>query len=148
MKTILEEIDRQEKALVQLFMGTEIRRTKHVELAIDPATEMDSVMICIGEDSLRVCVETFGYEQAPVDTKKKKKAKKDAPVPSQLYYNLPGKAHVTVSKANETLLDEMIPVAQLGISVPLSANLFDNEDARVKIRFDVNTGNVLYIQQR
>ena len=146
MKAILKEIDHQEQALVELFMGTEVKRKKHVDIAIDPAADMDSVVFCIGDDSIRVYVEPFGHQEAPVaETGKKSKPKKGTPVPSQIYFNQPGSTQIVVSSLYDTLLDEIIPVAQLGVSVPLSTDLFTENGGRMKIRFDIKTGNILSI---
>ncbi|MBR3407970.1 MAG: DUF4831 family protein [Paludibacteraceae bacterium] len=148
MKAILEEIDRQEKALVELFMGRKIRRTHYQEWRLDPAQAMaDSVMICMGGDTIRVSiVPTAQQEAAPVVDKKAKK-QKGAPTPSQIYYNLPGTAEITVSSsARGELIHEVLPVAQLGVSIPLAQELFNNPAERVRIRFDVNTGNILSIR--
>lgn len=149
MKAILEEIDRQEKALVQLFMGSETTRTLHQELRLDPAQALeDSVLVCMGNDTIRVRVVPMAQTKAePVVVDRKAKKQKDAPTPSQIYYNLPGTAEITVSSsARGELIHEIVPVAQLGVSVPLAQELFTNPTDRVRIRFDVNTGNILSIR--
>ena len=148
MKAILEEIDRQEKALVQLFMGSQICQTMHKELRLDPAQAIeDSVMICMGGDTLRVSVRPTAQQVAAPVVDKKAKKQKGAPTPSQIYYNLPGTAHITVvSSVRGELINEVVPVAQLGVSVPLAQDLFTNPAERVRIRFDVNTGNILSIR--
>lgn len=150
MKAILEEIDRQERALVALFTGKQTSKKVHREYRIDPTMAMDSVVaLTIGEDSirLRIVPERMTEVQPVVDKKAKKQ--KDAPTPSQIYYNLPGTAHITITSDRlGELLEEYLPVAQLGVSVPLSQDLFNNADERVRIRFDENTGNILSIRRQ
>lgn len=150
MKAILEEIDRQERALVALFTGKQVTRKVHREFRIDPTMAMDSVVVLtLGEDSirLRLVPEQMTEAQPVVDPKAKKQ--KTAPVASQLYYNIPGMAHITVTSDQlGELLEEYLPVAQLGVSVPLSQDLFSNAGERVKIRFDVNTGNIQSIRRQ
>lgn len=150
MKAILEEIDRQEQALVQLFMGKQLSRKVHREFMVDPTLTLDSAaVLCIGEDTLRISIvpETMTEAQPVVDKKAKKQ--KGAPTPSEIYYNIPGMAHITlISDKYGELLQEYQPVAQLGVSVPLPQELFSNAAERVKIRFDVNTGNILSIRRQ
>ena len=150
IKAMLEEIDRQEKALVQLFMGSEVSRTLHQELHLDPAQAIeDSVLLCMGGDTIRFSVVPMAQKVAEpvVVVDKKAKKQKDAPTPSQLYYNLPGTAEITVSSSERgELIHEIVPVAQLGVSIPLTQELFNNPTERVHIRFDVNTGNILSIR--
>ena len=66
-------------------------------------------------------------------------------MPSQIYYNLPGRATVTVLAGGKTLTEEQIPVAQSGVAVPLSTDLF--EGGGLHIVFDPETGNITSISR-
>lgn len=143
VKTLLEEIDKQEKALTALFTGSVTTSVRWERKAINPAEAQDTTLCMVGEDSLRMTISIEGREPAPIIVDPKAKPKKGEPKPSQIYYNLPGIAHISVTKGEEVLLDEMIRVAQLGVSVPLSEELFCGE--AIHILFDVETGNILSI---
>ena len=68
-----------------------------------------------------------------------------APLPSQIYYNLPGMAQVTVEYKNQVIWKEQYLVAQFGVAVPLGQELFLNKPAPI-IHFNHQTGNILSIQ--
>ncbi len=145
LKTLLAEIDKQEKALTALFTGTVTTSTRHLRIAFDPARAQDTLIAVIGGDSLRLRVEPEPREAAETVVDPKAKPKKGAPLPSQIYYNLPGSATVTVLAGGKTLTEEQIPVAQSGVAVPLSTDLF--EGGGLHIVFDPETGNITSISR-
>ena len=145
IQALLQEMDRQEQALTALFTGEVTKTIGWKQIAIDPAMAQDTLLCQIGQDSLQLHIEIEKREPAPVveEPKKGKSKKAVAPQPSPICYNMPGKAHIQVTQGEEILLNETIQVAQLGISIPLEAELFVGEP--VHIRFDVQTGNILSI---
>ncbi len=143
IQALLKEMEKQEKALTALFTGSVKTHVRWVKQTIDPATAQDTLLCIIGQDSLRINVEIERREAAPIVVDPKAKPKKGEPKPSQICYNLPGVAHIRVTQADTDLLDEMINVAQLGISIPLNEDLFIGEP--VHIVFDTKTGNILSI---
>ena len=145
LKTLLAEIDKQEKALTALFTGTVTTSTRHLRIAFDPAKAQDTLIAVIGGDSLRLRVEPEPREAAETVVDPKAKPKKGAPLPSQIYYNLPGRATVTVLAGGKPLTEEQIPVAQSGVAVPLSTDLF--EGGGLHIVFDPETGNITSISR-
>ena len=145
LKTLLAEIDKQEKALTALFTGTVTTSTRHLRIAFDPAKAQDTLIAVIGGDSLRLRVEPEPREAAETAVDPKAKPKKGAPLPSQIYYNLPGRATVTVLAGGKPLTEEQIPVAQSGVAVPLSTDLF--EGGGLHIVFDPETGNITSISR-
>jgi hypothetical protein len=68
-----------------------------------------------------------------------------APLPSQIYYNLPGRAQVSIEYQNQELCNAQYLVAQFGVAVPLPQELFGNKTEPV-IHFNQQTGNILSIQ--
>ena len=80
---------------------------------------------------------------------KGKKGKTATPAKQELspiVYNLPGSADVQVIYDNRMLGSKHIPVAQLGIDVPLPKNLFTGEQLPV-IVFNEKTGNIVSISK-
>ena len=75
-----------------------------------------------------------------------KKNKKEPVVsePSQIVYNLPGNANVLVTYRGQQLRSKVVPVAQFGVDVPLSKDLFTGNTLPV-ITFNEKTGNIVSI---
>ena len=95
-------------------------------------------------DTLRVHVALHPqHVQLPGDTKKKKK--KGAEL-SPIVYNLPGTGEIEVSVKGRTLAQRTIPIAQIGIDVPLAKDLFTAEQLPV-IVFNEKTGNIVSISK-
>lgn len=148
MKVVLEEIDRQEKDLVKLFAGRSSEQTLCELYELDPSQAQDSVFAHVGNQAIeaRITVRARQLAQLPAPNPKAKRDK-NAPQPSQLYYNMPGSAHVVISCGDKVLADKQISVAQLGVAVPLSRDLFDANGPLVEIRIDTRTGSILSITQ-
>ena len=66
---------------------------------------------------------------------------KKAPLPSQLYYNLPGSCDINITLNDQLLAEKSLPIAQFGVAVPLAMNLFTKGDLP-KILFNPHTGNI------
>ena len=72
--------------------------------------------------------------------------KKKAPKLSQLVYNLPGNATIEVLHKDAVLATRTVPVAQLGVDVPLAQDLFTGNDLP-RIVFSEKTGNIVSISK-
>ena len=150
MELVLAELDKQEKALTELFVGKKNKQTDHKFIYVDPAqkekmlffseengfTESDN----IDADTIRISLDPFVQSYAaPTEVKGKKKA----PAVTQIVYNLPGTCDVKVAYQGRTLAQRKIQVAQFGIDVPISKDLFTN--GLPKIVFSEKTGNIISI---
>ena len=150
MELVLAELDKQEKALTELFVGKKKKQTDHKFIYVDPAqqekmlffseengfTESDN----IDADTIRISLDPFVQSYAaPTEVKGKKKA----PAVTQIVYNLPGTCDVKVAYQGRTLAQRKIQVAQFGIDVPISKDLFTN--GLPKIVFSEKTGNIISI---
>lgn len=153
MKQVLAELDKHERELTELFVGKKSIRTEHKIVRFDPE-EKEPVWFFSKEhgfteapahaDTLRVHVALHPqHVQLPGDTKKKKK--KGAEL-SPIVYNLPGTGEIEVSVKGRTLAQRTIPIAQIGIDVPLAKDLFTAEQLPV-IVFNEKTGNVVSISK-
>lgn len=142
MQLVLEELDKQERELVELFTGRRIVTTHHKELTYTPTKSEKTVLYTLPDGSTKVELSLEAHRQiigaAPAVTDKK------APKPSSIYYNLPGSAEIVISAAGNTFVEKTIPVPQFGVAVPLSKTLFTGKDLP-HIEFDTTTGNILYI---
>ena len=154
MKLVLEELDRQEKALTELFVGKTQKRTDHKFVRFAP-TEKEQLYFFseengftdaenIDADTIRVKMVLHPQKLAPaVKSQKKKKGEIEV---SQIVYNLPGSGDVTVTFDGRELGKRTVPVAQLGVDVPLSKDLFTGAEMPI-IVFNEKTGNIVSISK-
>ena len=151
MKLVLDELDKQEKALTDLFLGKISIRKEHKELRFDPVENAPIWFFSeengftdaenIDADTIRVSVEVHPQTLKPADPNNKKKKSADL---SPIVYNLPGSADIKVLFDGRLLGERTLPVAQLGVDVPLSKDLFTGSQLPVII-FNEITGNILSI---
>ena len=154
MKRVLEELDQQEQALTELFIGKKTTRTIHKEVSFLPdSTEhvwffspengfTDAENLEALPIRVQVALQPQKYaEPASEPMDKKKKKGETAPALSQIVYNLPGSGVVTVRYNENQLAQRTISIAQLGIDVPLPKELFASDQLPV-ILFNERTGNI------
>jgi hypothetical protein len=154
MELVLNELNKQEQALVALFVGT-TKVTRHTHtLLYTPAESVENEVICrlsahngmvdkndlSGEPIYLTLDATYrtllpgGY----VD--------KNTPALSQLYYNLPGEAKMVMQFKGKTVAEGHFEVAQYGVAVPLAQELFTGKSAPI-IEISAETGNILEIRR-
>lgn len=156
IEVLLRGIEDQERALTALFTGRVRTEHGHKTLYYAPTTSTQVILGRFDEehgvvseeeegDPIILTIETHEQrltaEAAPAPTKKAK----NAPVPSPIYYNLPGKAHYQLRVGEEIFVERTIPVAQLGISVPLTRDLLTD---KTHIQLNHKTGNIESIQKK
>lgn len=160
IKHVLDALDKQEHELMGLFIGRTERSETHKEVAFYPVndsrvTYIDTLFFSLENgftnaeniDAEHIIVRA-AYQKpehtAPVVKKKNKK--KNTVEPSQIVYNLPGYAYVEVRFRGKELGKRTMPIAQLGIDVPLAKELFTGNQLPVII-FNEQTGNIESIRQ-
>lgn len=161
IKQVLAELEKQEAQLTELFVGKTSQRTETKSISVSPSattsetiqeelfffsrengfTEGDN----IDADTIRVrlALHPMLLAEPPVlSPEEQKKAKKQV-VPSTLpiYYNIPGYADVQVLYKDRVLRSRTLPIAQLGVDVPLSGDLFSGKELP-QIKFSEKTGNI------
>lgn len=167
MRQVLAELDKQEQALTELFVGKRNRRTAHWTVTIQPEqaeqffffsaengfTDGDNIDADTIRVELSLMAQTYLQKEEPVEeeiTSKKKKCKKEVkpaePEMSPIVYNLPGSAEIKVLYKNRLMAGKTVPVAQAGIDVPLPKCLFSEETLPVII-FNEKTGNIVSISK-
>ena len=165
MELVLNELDRQERALTDLFMGRHTKKKEHYKVSFlsiqRPEAGCDTIRetrffseengftngdnIDANQIAIMICLQAAQYKpEAPVEDPKK--AKKKAEIePSPICYNLPGKAEVIVSCPNaEIQRTRTVQLAQLGIDVPLPKSWFTGKEIP-QITFSEKTGNIVSI---
>lgn len=147
MELVLKEMNKREQTLTALFTGT--RTTKHHTQFISIAIEDVEAAVAFRFSKFFGLVDADDMSGDPVyfdmtTTKQEYMpyAEKEKPAktsPTGIYYNLPGSASI---KVYSSLLNEPVnaqkPVAQFGISVPVSADMLKG----THIVFNPQTGNI------
>lgn len=152
MELALEKMDKLEQQLVELFVG-HIEVVKHKkafsytpvkseEVDLAYFSEQSGFTTAGNGDPIRLSLTARRQTKGYANTESKK-----APVPSQIYYNLPGSATYKISYLNEISAEGDIQVAQFGVSVPLAQDLFNSKQGLPRIRFNTQTGNIEQIER-
>ena len=154
MELVLAELDKQEQALTELFVGKKSHRTAHKEIRFEPSSTDQKAYFSAENgftdaeniDAEQITMSTVLYPQRYVATEEDPKAKKKPVLVSQIVYNLPGSADVKVVYKGHVLAKRTIAVAQLGVDVPLAKDLFAGKDLPI-IVFNEKTGNIQSISK-
>lgn len=154
MKLVISKLEEQEKALSELFLGTETRETNYFDVSIIPEDELDREVLfrfstklgILDEDDLGgepVYMNLTAIERAPeLDPKEADKKEKSL---RGVVYNVPGRARVEVIRNNQTLLKKEMPVVQFGSKEALAPVLLEDKKEPVKVLFYPETGAVKQI---
>jgi uncharacterized protein YggU (UPF0235/DUF167 family) len=155
MKEVLEELDKQEQALTELFTGKKTTRKESKFVRIDPEEEIPNMFFSeengftnrdnVDADSIVVKVALYKQEYFSPNTKKRGRKKK-MPEVSQIVYNLPGNGDIEVVYNERTIAKRSVILAQLGIDVPLAKDVFAGPELPV-IVFNEKTGNIISISK-
>ena len=152
MQLVLDEINKQEQALVELFVGTRVVKHGSHTLRYLPEESVEKEVICrLSQHTGIVDKNDLSGEPIYLTVEATKQALRmqmmeegKVPTLSQLYYNLPGNAVIRIEHKGKVMNESEFPVAQWGVAIPLSAELF-TKTAPV-IRINPQTGNILSIQ--
>lgn len=153
LQLVIDNLDKQEKALTRLFSGTTDREDKVFTIRI-PANEpfsdktalrFSSLLGILPADDLAgtpiyiSLANTVPLPPATTENEKKKKKLEGA------IYNIPGKGKVTVTYEGKTLFEDELPITQFGTTEVLVEDLFKKVNTRVV--FNPETGSILKIDK-
>ena len=149
MQLVLAELDKQEQALLALFIGsrTERKETKRVQFVPEEQnpvwyfSEENGFTDAENVDADSITVNLSVQKQQLVAPQVDPKKKKTTPAVSQLVYNLPGTCGVSVLYKGHEMAERTLQIAQFGVDVPLAKELF-NGAALPTIVFNEKTGNI------
>lgn len=156
MKLVIEQLEQQEQALTNMFVGVTTRVTEHYEITITPTEDMDKEVIfrfsehlgIVDSDDLGgnpVYMTLKAIDRAPaLDPKEAEKKEK---MLKGLVYNVPGKASVEIFTAKKTLCKAEVQVTEFGTQESLAPVLFEDKKAPVKVLFYPETGAIKQIIQ-
>ena len=154
MRIVMQQLDAQEKALVELFTGSKAIERHIATFEVDPTGNMEKDVIFRFSKYLGVVdsedlsgspvyinlkkIETI--EDAPVDPKAKREVK-------GIVYNVPGKASVEVFFGVKQMFKGTTEIAQFGTKRILGTSIFDDRKGPVKVYFYPETGGIKQIIQ-
>lgn len=152
MKLVLAELDKQEQALLALFIGSktitkETKRVQFVPEEEDPVwyfSEENGFTDAENVDADSITVNLNIQKQQLAASQADPKKKKNTPAMSQLVYNLPGTCTVSVQYKGHEMADRTLQIAQFGVDIPLAKDLF-NGASLPTIVFSEKTGNIVSI---
>lgn len=158
MQLVLNELDRQEKALTELFTGRIDTIYSSRSYTIDPTMGSNITKAVLFRFSRKLgFVEKDDLAGEPVyynlrdmktvyiptaeELEKKKVIKKEG-----VCYNIPGKADFSLFTRSKKLYNAEIYIAQLGVTEILTKELF-NKKATTKVLFNTATGGIISIEK-
>lgn len=158
MAIMIQELDTQETALLEMFKGKSDTLYYSYDYELVPDIECDITKAILFRFSRKLGVldkenlagEPVYYSMKNLRTveqptndivDKKKSAKKEG-----ICYNIPGRAKLEIYTRARTYVEKEIAIAQLGITEVLSKTLF-NKNNTTKVLFDTATGAIISIKR-
>lgn len=153
LKLIMDNLDKQEKALTQMFAGTTDREDKVFTLLVTPEDNTkDKIVLrfsrllgALSTDNLAgdpIYISMNSTAPIPAQTDDSKKKKK----PEGAIYNIPGKGNVSVSYQGKKYFEKDLPITQFGSTEVLVNELF-NKKINTRVVFNPETGAILKIDK-
>lgn len=163
MQHVLDELEKQEKALTALFVGTKRIETKSSKYEYTPAGRGNAGKLYhkhfyfslengftdeenIDAEKIEIRAEYQHQRLQESQEEKKSRKQKNISEPSQIVYNIPGYAHITVRYRGKLICKKTLPIAQFGIDMPFSKCLFMDSELP-QIIFSEKTGNIISISK-
>lgn len=158
MQLVLGELEKQERALTELFVGRTdtIYRSYTCTLSPDGGSDMNKEVLLRFSRKLGF-VEKENLAGEPIYCNFKNRKSVRIPTPEELEkkkllkkegicYNIPGKAEFSLYTRSRKLFNGELSIAQLGTTEILSKTLFSRGET-TKITFDPATGGILKIEK-
>lgn len=156
LKLMLDQLNVQETALLQLFKGVTETTTEVFELHFDPSAEMEKEVLFrfskklgwVDKDDLSgapIYLSIQNQQALPEPVEDEKTAKKKAKMETGVFFNVPGRATICLSDAERTLFKGDYTLAQFGHVEVLSELLF-NKKTDTRVTFYNTTGGVRHIE--
>ncbi|MBR5814081.1 MAG: DUF4831 family protein, partial [Bacteroidaceae bacterium] len=158
MQLVLSELDKQEHALMELFIGHTDTLRQEISITIKPTENCDTAKAVLLRFSRKLgFVEKDNLAGEPIyyslrDLKSVKlptaeELAKAKPIKKEgICYNIPGKAEFKVYTRARELAKAELTIAQLGTTEVLSKALF-NKSNTTKVLFDTTTGGIISIEK-
>lgn len=156
MKLVIKQLEDQEKALMNLFVGTKTLENSMYTTTIVPEGDVERdvlfrfsrLMGIVKADDLGgtpVYLSLKATDRAP-EPDPKEAAKKEKSMKG-IIYNVPGKAELDITMNRKSLFKGEVQVAQFGTQENLVPVIFENKKVPVKVFFYPETGAIKQIIQ-
>lgn len=156
LKLMLDQLTLQETALLQLFKGTLETTTEIFSFELDPTEEVDKTVLfrfsqrlgLVDKDDLGgepVYISIRDLKTVPEPVYDEKTAKKKAKMEMGVFYNVPGRAALTVFDAQKTYCKEEYTMGQFG-NVEILSDLLFNKKTATKVTFYQTSGGIKHIE--
>lgn len=153
MQLVLDELNKQEQALVALFVGTRVVTPCTHIIKYEPKESVSKEVVCrlsqhtgivdsqdLSGEPIHLTLDAqkqYMYPHVEMDSKPS--------ALSQLAYNLPGHATVTIEYKGKTYVHGVWQVAQYGVAVPMAQEWFIGKNTP-SIVLNPETGNIWLIK--
>lgn len=156
MKIVMEQLEGQEKSLIELFTGIVSSTTERHEVTIVPHDNIEKDVLFRFSTQLGI-VDADDLGGSPVYMNLKatekaavldpKEAEKKAKSMRGIIYNIPGKASVEILMNQKPLYKGEVQIVQFGSRESLAPVMFEDKKAPVKVLFYPETGAIKQIIQ-
>lgn len=150
LKLMLDNLTLQERALTEMFAGKVVEEKQMHTVLITPKEMKNAVAFrfsarlgMVAENDLAgepVYLSLTDLKTVPAATETTGKQL------TGIAYNVPGRAHLTLTYRRQKLYDNEVPVTQFGTVEFLAPVLF-NKKSTVKVLFDTSTGGLLKVDR-
>lgn len=154
MKLALDNLNKQEKALMEMFTGLTDREDQVFTFLVTPEDGMQDKVVCrfsrllgilpaddLAGEPIYASLESSSPVGAASAEEEKKKKKTGGVI-----YNIPGKGVVTITYLGNTAFSAEIPVTQFGTTEVLTDGLFDKK-VNTRVWFNPDTGGIQKIEK-
>lgn len=155
LELVINNLNKQEKALLEMFSGTVKKEDKVYKAVVMPEDNISNRVVLRFSSRLGMLdkddlsgepVYISMKDITPTQTAWGKSEKKKKSSLGGAIYNVPGKANVIVSYQGKDIINEDIPVAQFGTTETLPYELF-NKKFETHITFSPLTGGITKIDK-
>ena len=150
LKIMLDNLNMQERAMTEMFSGTLKEEPQTFTIRLTPKEMNNEIAFrfskrlgVVANDDLAgepyyITITDMKTPAIPEDDGKKKV--------DGIAYNVPGRAHITLTGNNKKVFDGELPITQFGTIEYLAPVLF-NKNSTIKVLFDTATGGLIKVDR-
>jgi hypothetical protein len=153
MQLVLDELNKREAELISLFVGTTTISSGLHTIHYTPQRSAKQEILCRFSQHTGV-VDSNDLSGTPIyitlnttkpTVEESEVPSSKTPLLSPIYYNLPAHTKIMVEYNGQHMCKASFPVAQFGVAVPLSIDLFSSKPTP-SIHINPTTGNIQSIK--
>ncbi|MGL4412368.1 MAG: DUF4831 family protein [Bacteroidales bacterium] len=155
LKFLLSQLEEQERVLLSQFVGNQQVEKVYQRVKVDPSDLLNSQIIfrfskyfgVVDKDDLSgapIFLDMNITDQKSLELADPKEKKKEQPA---IYYNIPGKASISLRTADRTLVSGEFLITQFGVKGMLPSVLFENKKSTTRVIFDAQSGAIRQLLQ-